>query len=51
MTRAMFPSFVICCFYFTCLKAHEISCKMQEARKIFPISQHRAIATYFLKNK
>ena len=33
----IFSSFLIFCCYFTRLKAREISCKMGETRKIFPI--------------
>ena len=35
--RQIFSSFLIFCFYFTCRKAREKSCKTWEAWKIFPI--------------
>ena len=33
----IFSSFLIFCCYFTCLETSEISCKISETRKIFPI--------------
>ena len=33
------------------LKAHEISCNMWETRKIFPITQHRAMTTIYEPTK
>ena len=33
----IFSEFLIFCYYFTRLKAREISCKIWETRKIFPI--------------
>ena len=35
--RQIFSSFLIFCFYFTCQKAREKSCKTWETWKIFPI--------------
>ena len=35
----IFSSFLIFCYYFTRLKAREVSCKIWETRKIFPMLQ------------